>query len=106
MKILITATAPELSAKIDERFGRAAYFIVVDTDKDGFEAIENDAVNAATGAGIAAAKKAIEINPDIVITGNCGPKAEQLLVAAKIKIQTGAAGTVADAIKSAKGKIS
>jgi len=105
MKVLITATAPVLSAKVDERFGRAAYFIVAYTDKDGFEAIENENVNAATGAGIAAAQKVAELNPDIVLTGNCGPKAEQILTAAKIKIRTGISGTVEDAIKSAKEKL-
>ena len=102
MKVLITATAPELSANVDERFGRAAYFIIASTDKDGFESIENESANAPSGAGIAAAQKVIEINPDIVITGNCGPKAEQLLTAANIKIQTGVKGTVENAIKSAK----
>ena len=102
MKVLITAAAPELSAKVDERFGRAPYFIIADTDKDGFEAVENESINAATGAGIAAAQKVIKLNPDTVLTGNCGPKAEQLLTAANIKIRTGISGTVADAIKSAK----
>lgn len=102
MKVLITATAPLLSAKVDERFGRAVFFIVVDTDKGDFKSVENENVNNASGAGMAAAQTVIRINPDIVITGNCGPKAEQLLTAANIKIRTGFSGTVEDALKSAK----
>ncbi|HBG28212.1 MAG: hypothetical protein A2Y10_19740 [Planctomycetes bacterium GWF2_41_51] len=101
MKILITAAAPVLSAKVDEHFGRAAYFIIADTETDGFEAIENDNANALTGAGIASAQKVIKIKPEIVLTGSCGPKAEQLLTAANIKIRTGIKGTVEDALKSA-----
>jgi predicted Fe-Mo cluster-binding NifX family protein len=105
MKIVITATAPELSAQVDERFGRAAYFIVADTEKDGFQAIANDNIDASSGAGVASAKKVVEFNPAAVLTGNCGPKAEQTLAAAKIKIITGISGTVADAIKTAKEKL-
>ena len=32
MKIAITAQGPELDAAVDPRFGRAAYFLIVDTD--------------------------------------------------------------------------
>jgi len=51
MKLIITATAPELEAQVDPRFGRGAYFIVVDTETLGWQAHYNQAVNAAGGAG-------------------------------------------------------
>jgi len=102
MKIAVTATAPALSAAVDGRFGRAAYFIFADTEKEGFQAIANDCADASSGAGIAAAKKIAEFNPVVLLTGNCGPKAEQALKAANIKIITGVSGIVADAIKTAK----
>ena len=51
MKIAITATGKTLDSQVDPRFGRAAWFIVADSDSMEFEAIANDNVNAAGGAG-------------------------------------------------------
>ena len=56
MKIAVTSTGNTLDSQVDPRFGRAAYFLVVDTETMEFECISNDAVSAAGGAGISAAK--------------------------------------------------
>ena len=41
MKIAITSSGANLKSKVDPRFGRCAYFILIETDNDEFEAIEN-----------------------------------------------------------------
>jgi predicted Fe-Mo cluster-binding NifX family protein len=53
MKIVITATGKEISNAVDPRFGRAKFFIVVDTETNDSAAHDNaQNLNAAQGAGI------------------------------------------------------
>ena len=100
MKIVITATGDTLDAKVDPRFGRAAKFILFDTDTGDFEAVDNaQNLNAAQGAGIQSAEAVSRLGAEGVISGHCGPKAFRALAAADIAIYTGAEGTVAQAIE-------
>jgi len=103
MKIAITSTGQTMDSQVDPRFGRAACFIIVDTETMEFEAIANESVNAAGGAGVTAAKTVIDTCAAAVLTGNCGPNAEQTLSAAGVKLYTGMAGTVAEALELFKG---
>lgn len=103
MKIAITATGKTLDSRVDPRFGRAAWFIIVDSDSMEFEAVANDNVSAAGGAGISSAKVVIDAGAEAVLTGNCGPNAHRTLVAGGVKVYTGAAGTVKEAIEKFKG---
>lgn len=106
MKIAVTSTAKALDSKVDPRFGRAACFIIVDTETMDFSAIENENVAAAGGAGISSAKVIIDAGAEAVLTGNCGPNAERTLTAAGAKLYTGVTGTVAEAIEFFKsGKL-
>lgn len=102
MKIAITATAPNLDAAIDPRFGRCQYFIIVDPDTMEFESMENSSVMAGGGAGISAAQNITSKGIEVVLTGNCGPNAFGVLEAAGIKVITGVTGTVRDAIEGYK----
>ncbi|NQE53522.1 hypothetical protein C5S29_08005, partial [ANME-1 cluster archaeon GoMg3.2] len=52
MKICITATAGDLNAQVDPRFGRCQYFVIVDSETMAFEAMANEAIAAPGGAGI------------------------------------------------------
>jgi predicted Fe-Mo cluster-binding NifX family protein len=106
MKIAISATGPALDAKIDPRFGRCQYFIIVDPETMQFEALENSGAIAGGGAGISTAQMIAGKGVEAVLTGNCGPNAYQVLSAAGIKVITGVAGKVQDAIESYKsGKL-
>jgi len=107
MKIAITSQGPDLSAAVDPRFGRAAFFVVANTEEDGFEAVDNSInLNAAQGAGIQAGTKVAELGIEAVVTGHVGPKAFATLSAAGIAVYTGASGTVAQAIEQFKaGKL-
>lgn len=86
MKLIVTATAPELEAAVDPRFGRAAYFVVVDTATMDWQAHENQGLNAAGGAGSQAAQFAAQQGVEAVISGDFGPNAYIALAAAEIKM--------------------
>ena len=103
MKIAVTSTGKTLDSQVDPRFGRAACFIIVDTETMDFSAIENENVAAGGGAGISSAKVVIDAGAEAVLTGNCGPNAERTLTAAGVKLYTGATGTVAEAVELFKG---
>ena len=106
MKIAITATGKTLDSQVDPRFGRAAYFVIVDTETMSIETIENQSVAAAGGAGISSAKTVIDAGAQAILTGNCGPNAHRTLTAAGIKLYTGLGGTVAEAAEQFKsGKL-
>lgn len=86
MKLIITATAPEIEAAVDPRFGRGACFVVVDTDTLDWQAHENPGRDATGGAGSQAAQFVAQQHPDAVISGDFGPNAYLALAAAEIKM--------------------
>jgi len=103
MKIAVTAQGTALESQVDPRFGRAKYFVVIDTDSDDFEAVDNaQNLNAAQGAGIQAARNVAELGVEAVLTGHCGPNAFRTLTAAGIKVFTGASGSVKEAVEKFK----
>jgi len=102
MRIAVSATGPTLDDEVDPRFGRCRYFIIVDPETMQFEALENSSSTAGGGAGISTAQIIASKEVDIVLTGNCGPNAFQVLSVAGIKVVTGASGAVQDAIQSYK----
>jgi len=103
MKIAITSTGKTLDSQVDQRFGRTAYFISVDTETMDFSVIENESAAAAGGAGISSGKVVIDAGAEAVLTGNCGPNAERTLTAAGVKLYTGVTGTIAEAVELFKG---
>ena len=99
MKILVTAQGAELESQVDLRFGRAKYFVIVDSDTGEHEAHDNaQNLNAPQGAGIQAAQTVARLGAEVVLTGHVGPKAFATLTAANIAIFTGAVGTVREAV--------
>jgi len=101
MKIAVSAAGKEMSSDMDPRFGRAKYFIVVDTTDTGESVAHDNAqnLNAAQGAGIQAGETVARLGAKAVVTGNVGPKAFRILNAAGIKVYLSGAGTVADAVR-------
>ena len=98
MIIAITATGQTMNSQVDPRFGRAAYFLIGNSEIMDFGVFENKNVTAGGGAGINSAKVVIDAGAEAVLTGNCGPNAERTLRAAGAKLYTGVKGTVAEAI--------
>ena len=104
MKISVSSQGEKLDSAVDPRFGRAAQFILYDTQTESYEAISNSqSINTAQGAGIKAAETISRLGTEVLITGHCGPKAFQTLKAAGIEINVGAEGcTVSQALEKYK----
>jgi predicted Fe-Mo cluster-binding NifX family protein len=103
MKIAVSSTDRTLESQVDPWFGRAAFFVLVDTDTGDFAAHDNTQnLNVAQGAGVQSAQTVSRLGAEAVITGHCGPKAFRTLQAAGIQVVVGADGTVADAVERFK----
>ena len=105
MKVAVTAQGPGMASEVDPRFGRAKYFIVVDTDTGQFTSHENTQnLNAVQGARIQAAQNVVSLGLGVnaVITGNVGPKAFTTLQASNVKTHTGVTGSMSDAVEQLK----
>jgi predicted Fe-Mo cluster-binding NifX family protein len=102
MKICVSASSDSLDANVDPRFGRCPYFVVVDSETMEFTVVSNDSTNAAHGAGIQAAQTVANMGAKVVITGNVGPNAFNVLSATGIKIVTGVSGSIRDAVEKYK----
>ena len=100
MKIAVSSVANDLMSNVDPRFGRATFFVIVDSNNMDFRAIENrQSIRQSQGAGIQAAQTVVAERVDVVITGNCGPKANRVLQAAGIQVVTGARGRIDDVVR-------
>ena len=98
MKVAITSKGATLDSPVDPRFGRAPYVIIVDSDSQEFEALNNlENVNRLKGAGIHAATMISEKGAEVLMTGYCGPNAITTLNAANIKVVLEIGGTVKEA---------
>jgi len=84
MKIIITATSPSIDSTIDPRFGRGAYFVIVDLATMDWQSHANPSVGATGGAGTQAAQFAVNQQVSAVISGDFGPNACHTLQAANI----------------------
>jgi predicted Fe-Mo cluster-binding NifX family protein len=102
MKICITSQAESLNSEIDPRFGRANYFLIVDTDNMEIESFKNPYTQAGGGAGIQAAQFVANKDVEAVITGNIGPNSFQVLTEAGLNIISGLSGSVKSAIEKYK----
>ena len=102
MKIAVSATGNNLDSAIDPRFGRCAYFLVVDTENMSLEAFSNESSVLGGGAGIQSAQFVSSKGAQVLITGNCGPNAVQALSAAGVKVVLGQSGTVREATERFK----
>jgi predicted Fe-Mo cluster-binding NifX family protein len=102
MKLCITSKGDTLESQVDPRFGRCAYFIIIDPESMEYETIDNMHAASSGGAGIQSGQLIADKNIDTVMTGNVGPNAFQTLQAAGIAIITGISGTVIDAVNEYK----
>jgi len=103
MKIALTSMGEGLDAQVDPRFGRAKVFLVIDTETEAIEVVDNTQnLEAAQGAGIQAAQIVAETGAEVVITGHCGPNAFRTLTAAGIKLVVGAEGKIGEVVAKFK----
>jgi len=102
MKVGVTAAAEGLEATADPRFGRCAFFVVVDTDSMTAKSVDNQSAMTSGGAGIQAAQAVAASGAKVLITGNVGPNAIETLAAAGIEVYQHRGGTVRDAVEQFK----
>jgi predicted Fe-Mo cluster-binding NifX family protein len=102
MKICITSKDNEPDSDVETRFGRAPYFIMTNIENGEFEAKENPAASATGGAGIQAAQEVAKMKADVLITGNVGPNAYEVLSTAGIEVVTTSGVSVKEAIEQYK----
>jgi len=85
--------------QLDTRFGRAAWFVVFDTDTEKYFSIPNEQnLNLPQGAGIQSAALVVNAGVKVLITSHCGPKAFSVLKKGGVEIFLAADGTVAECI--------
>jgi len=102
MKLAVSSNGDNLDAKLDPRFGRCAFFLVINPNDMSFEAFNNESAAQGGGAGIQAAQFLASQGVDAVITGNCGPNAVQTLAAAGVELFAGQAGIVKEVVERFK----
>ncbi|MCK9294134.1 MAG: NifB/NifX family molybdenum-iron cluster-binding protein [Desulfobulbaceae bacterium] len=100
MKVAVSATGRELDSTVDQRFGRAQYLLIVDTESGAIvQVIDNqEAKDVAHGAGINTASLIAQAGAQAILTGYVGPKAAAVCEKAGITMVNGAAGTVREAV--------
>ena len=102
MKICISSTGKDMNSQIDPRFGRCTYLMIIQTDDMSIDVFENEYKSLGGGAGIQAAGFVHSKGVKTVLTGNCGPNAMNVFSESKIKVITGQAGLIKDAVEKFK----
>ena len=100
MKIVVSSTGDNIDSQVDLRFGRCAYFLVVNVENSEIKsvsAVKNEGAAQPHGAGIRAAQQVGNMKPDKLITGNLGPNASG--ITNQLGIETfQASGSIKDAV--------
>ena len=90
MKLAISTQRNGWDSQMDNRYGRAAGFLIVDTGSGETEFLDNSRNrDSAHGAGRSVTQLLIEKGVDGVISGRVGPTAAMMLGKAGIKVWKG-----------------
>jgi predicted Fe-Mo cluster-binding NifX family protein len=86
MKVAITSTGNSLTSKLDQRFGRCAYFVIFDTESKAMEFIPNPNIASEESAGSASVQLVASQNVNKIVSGEFGIKIKSLLDSLKIQM--------------------
>ena len=100
MKVAVSAAGRTLDDRVDGRFGRCPWFLIVDTETMEVDALENHSIGLGGGAGVQSAQVIIESGAEAVLTGNCGPNAFQVLRAGGVDVYSRVEGRIRDAVEA------
>lgn len=98
MRIAVSAAGGSTRAPVAHRFGRAPYFVVVDTADGSVGVVANPTFVAAETGGAQAASLLGLRGASVVLTGSVAPVARVALQAQGIAVVEGASGTVKEAL--------
>jgi predicted Fe-Mo cluster-binding NifX family protein len=100
MKICIPSKGPEPADFVDERFGRAPYYLIHDTESGTTESYKNPAAEAMGGVGPKAVQFLLDHDVNVLVTARVGGNALGALkaVGVTILLYEEAGRTVSDAI--------
>ncbi len=101
-KLAVSSTGSSPADPVDPRFGRCAYFILLDDSSSLTEAVPNAARALGNGAGIQAAQDLLSRGVSVVLTGDVGPNAYRILSASGVRVYRCVGTSVADAIREFK----
>jgi predicted Fe-Mo cluster-binding NifX family protein len=101
MKISVSARGGSLDSEVDPRFGRAAVFVLFDTESGSADYLANSAQqDPRKGTGVKAAQMVAKAGVEVLITGQLGPNSVQVLRKSGIEIYPCTSGTVREAIQA------
>jgi len=86
MKVAITSTGNTLDSKLDQRFGRCAYFLIYDLEAKTMEYIKNSYKDAQEDAGPKSVQLVHSRGVEKIISGEFGIKIKSLLDSLKIQM--------------------
>lgn len=108
MRIAATTLNGGIDDIITPQFGRTASFTILDYDGEigNVEIVENRAASQSSGAGITASQMLVDKKVEVLLTGNVGPKALNVLRSAGIRIFRADGLRVREAVeKFARGEL-
>ena len=98
MKIAISSSGNTLDSDLDPRFGRCAYFLIIDPANMRYEVFNNQGAAQSRGAGIKAANFLVTKNVSVVVTGHASLNVIQTLASAGIEIFVEQQGTIKEVV--------
>ena len=105
MKIAVTSEGTGLDCRVDKRFGRCSYVLVVDAQDMSFQAMANPYTHEPGGAGSRLAGLVTSSDAGLVLTGSLGPHARQALEASDVPVVLiGDSTTVRQAVEDYLGR--
>jgi predicted Fe-Mo cluster-binding NifX family protein len=99
VKAAFAVDGPGPDALVQDRFGRAAMFTILDLESGQEEVINGPGVGAGGGAGVATAQALAERGVSAVVAGNLGPNAAAVLRASGILCYAAHGMTVSEAAR-------
>ncbi len=86
MKIVITASGKEQNSLTSQQFGRCPYFAFYNDQSKEWSFEANPAAEEPSGAGIKAAQHILDKKAEVLLSGEIGPKAWQVLGSSQVKV--------------------
>lgn len=102
MKVIVPANESTLKGGICVSFGRAPYFLVLDTQSDVIKCVENPGAASSGGAGIKAAQAVVDENVEAILVPRIGKNASEVLDAAQIRIYRSVSGNILENLEAYK----